>query len=1580
MAGRYSKNHSNYILRKHHQLTEGGSIVERDWGTLGERHAISPNKQTVYTDGSGVFLFTDNTRSGVKKRQIKTEWSQPYTSEDITLNLDTSVNLMQLPDSDDLRDYCYYGSAVELVRTSIENIIKWFPGKLWATDRHIPISNTLYPNGVIRDIMKDNNHNYSLVICDVDKLQELGGSKLFVVRNPFQIDLVKNGGIFGKYDNILRNLPNSWHSYLVNGCDIKSYTHWLKQYDECDEDYTVISEVKIVYENTVKIINNFEYYNDYNVLDCVTFSDGEDVASENKEITVYLYGIKMGNNVIWCSTDSALTIMPKPKHIYDYFNNLEGLEKKLLTQSTFPNYNPIIKTPIEYGDLSGRYYFVNRKYQLPCYGYCPLCDENSFEVYVNNLYSIADILDEEYTDNIWRNMTHESIKNFDWTYSQEYNDGDVENNILGGTRMQELLRIYGRFFDDIKRYIDNIKLKNKVTIDGSINGATFELSDKAGLIGWEVYSTKLDDVENQTLSEDFFDDYVTKKSSRYPIVNSKISLEDAQPKWFPTINVNNVSQNDVDNLFMKLLTLEGKGIFNSKGTKHAIEKIYALFGFGENEVKFKERYYSVKPINSDTDLYFYNKHIKQKVGIVYEDLSSEYNSLTNYVESFEEGLNDNNGKQYIQIGGNYYEKTVISFKDACLYLNENKTLEKHYENELFSGVPINEIVLNGTKYIVPYFNQDLYYDGNVQFETNGGWGKLTYTDSIFSEINDKTGYLETLPYMESVPNFSSLLNINVYTIGEKRIYHVMNINDVYDYITLQDEEKKRLSNYFKLLDPNNPQNLESWANIPIDNFSDSSEYENYCYEIDEEGQPLRVLFFGTQYSDYEMVKYLETIIIDNLGNNPHSSLGNYDMGYNYYQYLQQPFYYHENNYGFSNNEYLYLLAKLIRFEVKEYDSEKIIINNKLEEEYFLPSKLLIIQHKDYNYHFFNYFNNVMVKYITQVIPSTTILVFSSFTEEPPIEDVVEQYTVTINYIDKNGNQIRKSKQNVVNANSDLDFSANINVDTCYQPLHWKYTGETETFDKYLIKDITSDISIDVVYEQQLYTVAVKIEPSDITDVTVKTEYNNVCQSEGRIIIDNQNECHDYIGLFNENNVNITNDEEYSFNITNDVTYVAKFTAKEHTITINKPTGIDYIVIIYQINGVTTEFNLYEDSKTIDVPCGNSFTLSLVDTTFYRFNEWSVIGGVYTVVDGSKIEFSSITGDYSITPNVVKTSTITVQKPDNINDNVYITYDGDKLLPYTITVDAGTEVTIVAKPTTQYNCNGWNVDDINDNPHTINTSTITLTAINNCIIKPEYTQTIYSVTTTIYDPGEYQQYEVGQGIEGERIDDYWVFEKTKSYLAGSNIQIIGNDVNSYFEGWFKEVNNNWEFLSVKNPYIIGNLSENVKIGGSFGIPTETNIDIIIQKNGVELDTDYENLSTTPISQKFNFTVTHIKPDNDNGIVRYYNDTNELYYESDWAYRETVSYRYGSFVPLCFKIQSIRPIVNSNNLPVIECKSANTDGGHDEIYTSPLRNNFNSNNWILNVNGLYEYNLQIYVDDISSPGTLPGEGFIINFINN
>lgn len=63
---RYSKSFSNYTNKKYHQKTNDGTIFERDWGTLGERHVIESGKRRVYSDSN--FLFTDNTRPGSKFR------------------------------------------------------------------------------------------------------------------------------------------------------------------------------------------------------------------------------------------------------------------------------------------------------------------------------------------------------------------------------------------------------------------------------------------------------------------------------------------------------------------------------------------------------------------------------------------------------------------------------------------------------------------------------------------------------------------------------------------------------------------------------------------------------------------------------------------------------------------------------------------------------------------------------------------------------------------------------------------------------------------------------------------------------------------------------------------------------------------------------------------------------------------------------------------------------------------------------------------------------------------------------------------------------------------------------------------------------------------------------------------------------------------------------------------------------------------------------------------------------------------------------------------------------------------------
>ena len=47
---RYSKNKSGYIQQKKFQLINDGTIIERDWNTIGERQVIEPGKRKFYYD------------------------------------------------------------------------------------------------------------------------------------------------------------------------------------------------------------------------------------------------------------------------------------------------------------------------------------------------------------------------------------------------------------------------------------------------------------------------------------------------------------------------------------------------------------------------------------------------------------------------------------------------------------------------------------------------------------------------------------------------------------------------------------------------------------------------------------------------------------------------------------------------------------------------------------------------------------------------------------------------------------------------------------------------------------------------------------------------------------------------------------------------------------------------------------------------------------------------------------------------------------------------------------------------------------------------------------------------------------------------------------------------------------------------------------------------------------------------------------------------------------------------------------------------------------------------------------------
>lgn len=907
--GRYSKSYSNYVLRKRHQDVEGGTIFERDWGTLGERHVIEKGKKKVYADSN--FLFTDNTLSGNKYRNNTGPWSEAYTKESLSENIDMTVNNTSIiDDSNDIRDYAYYGSAAELVRASVENIVKWFPGRFWTTDSPISRLNQSGDGWVyIKSIITDGHHNYAVEYTDNER-----ECNIFVVKNPFTIDFYNTNVVIGKYDNPMRNMPTSFKRYEINGGEIRTWDVWIKPYTNCDENYT------IKYDVTIKYLEG------------------------NAVKTGHLYGVVINRSVVWCTDIEDMVVQPKETVINQYFNELKGFEAKLLNRQNTPEYTAKLITPIPYGNNNPNYQYVERSYSWPHDGYCILVDNIGFENYFSSLYSMATLMDELWCDNLWRNMTHEAIQNFDWTYTKNYEEGQEEENILGGTRMEGILRIWGRCFDDIKRYIDGISLKNCITYDTTFpNLANAELSDKAGLLGWEIYSTKLNHDDNIYLTNDF--------------------LEENEINWYDTKNPESVSQNMVDNDFMNRLVLNSGKIFKSKGTKQAIEMVFAMFGIGQPDFEFKERYYTVTPKRRDDIFYYYKLNTNPD--------STEYvgEDSWQWDGTFQEFLNvikvsplhgGSPSKAFIE--GQCYDLDHMTVGEFCEYMVYAKTNPLNYENDEFSGTPIRDVYINNDHYIVPYFTQDQVYDGHVYFESKGGWGKMADDDYDFNEIKKQEfDYLETIPYMDILQTVGDLITVNMFQIGAKRVFYVIDISDITEYYeSLPDDIP--ISHFFILKDPTSPNQFSSWRNVPSDG-------------VVHTGIPI---FDDVTEDDIKLANYNDKLSLDNLGNNPHCGYSDYDMGTEYYEYLETPFKYPIENYGFVHIGDRSAAAQFM-FNVVEHNGEKIVnlVDNENEEEYVLPSKLLIIKNNIDNDLYKEYFKGIILKYILQVIPSTTILLLEN---------------------------------------------------------------------------------------------------------------------------------------------------------------------------------------------------------------------------------------------------------------------------------------------------------------------------------------------------------------------------------------------------------------------------------------------------------------------------------------------------------------------------------------------------------------------------------------------------------------------------
>lgn len=374
----------------------------------------------------------------------------------------------------------------------------------------------------------------------------------------------------------------------------------------------------------------------------------------------------------------------------EFFNNLSDFQKILLNRNTTPLYKATFKVPIE-TDEGIRYVYKSFIHPSNEDGDLDV-ESTNYNIYLSSLIDVTNLIDELYCDNLYRVMTHDTIKNFDFTYSKD----DVEEYIIGGSKVNKVLRIYGRAFDDIKKYIDGIGTVNTITYNGKNNIPKEYFYDNLNLKGWVPYN----------IAEHFESDIKTSVESGN--LNVGMGIE------------------DVSYELLRRFIINSPNIFRAKGTKKAINKVFSLFGI-------KEEWYDIF-------------EIYQPVGDYIESDKLEEIAEQNYnVNNMEQSISDVDPHTF-DVERDMFKGINIKAKYKCPECGCDEYY-KTFELEDGEYVYYATCIENGHKYKfndnlvgIPYHSESTY--GNY-FQQKGGWYRET---GGFHENAEGNSYVLDVPY------------------------------------------------------------------------------------------------------------------------------------------------------------------------------------------------------------------------------------------------------------------------------------------------------------------------------------------------------------------------------------------------------------------------------------------------------------------------------------------------------------------------------------------------------------------------------------------------------------------------------------------------------------------------------------------------------------------------------------------------------------------------------------------------------------------------------------------------------------------
>lgn len=784
----FIKSHSNYVLKSKHQNVNDGTIYERDITTIGGVNQFSKGMTPIYRSNNFIISVRNDTGStnvyNNSKWEKSTSASTIWTLENVsgmTSNNDDSndVKIVLKQDYYDFCDFAYYGSLSELFRASVTDILDRFPGELYCTSNNIYY--TTYET-INQETIEDS------VI--------LGGEDLYNLDNPFGIDIYSLSK-HGEDANPLKFFADEgYKNYQIITKDGKTsdITSW---------------EPKEFSDNTCKGTNIC------NVL-------------LNKSINISVY---VGDDdKIFYMCDKSLEgmhIRPKEEFISEFYNKCDNFQKLIMNRKSTPLYKAVFSVlkENEYGFYRDFETFV---FPTTFGGYNIIANDYGFSDYTKRLADIGEFYDNRVSDNIYRSMTHEAIKNFDWTYTKEYTQGDEEEYVFGGQKIQKALRVIGREFDEIKSYIDNIKNIRKLSYDERSNMPDYFLKYSLDSDGWDIklpypYEGTVDDDENECAFTISSQDNIVKPYSsslikddmnKYGFFMYKGDIDDEAknleekdiPKeyestdyhfalafadaadeskipsgstWYRCTTRNRIkpytsdkeySYHDMSNEFLRRLRLNSKYIWRHKGTVEGIEMILGMFGLKS------KRFCDLSNKGFDAD---------------YE--ISEYSWSTEPIEDKWDCLHNMHYFDWV----NSTKNIVYDYRGTSEYTNASASSD--YVS--YQGLPVGYKDV-GTeepkrRFLYPNFNKDEKYDGDPYFQMKGGWQNKVYENGnkkYYFQFNEdftniiksdtKPIYKETVKSIKSVNTLSDLLSIS---IGDTFDGDICFVSSIYDNVMVVED-------------------------------------------------------------------------------------------------------------------------------------------------------------------------------------------------------------------------------------------------------------------------------------------------------------------------------------------------------------------------------------------------------------------------------------------------------------------------------------------------------------------------------------------------------------------------------------------------------------------------------------------------------------------------------------------------------------------------------------------------------------------------------------------------------------------------